>query len=142
LGGFLGKFGKSIFKISPRDFSGEWSQWSQRWPGNPAGEKDIIMVVIRSAGKFLTPFVVCDACHEQIKGAGVAWILTPADDQARVGEAYFSHAHCKGIFDAQNPSPPGWRWARADIHEVLTLLSDNTKVDPEKVPVVKVPRVH
>lgn len=100
------------------------------------------MVVIQSEGKFLTPLVLCDACHTQVKGDGCMWTLAPADGHARTGEAFFSHNLCKNSFEAQNPCPPGWRWVRADVHEFLSLLADNTKVKSEKAPVVTGPRVH
>lgn len=94
------------------------------------------MVVIRAEGKNLAPLVLCDACHEQIKGDGWMWVLGTADGHARTGEAFATHRMCTGIFEAQNPEPPGWTWARADIHELLALLADNTRGTGEKVPVV------
>jgi hypothetical protein len=101
------------------------------------------MVVIRSEGKFLAPIALCDVCGEQVRGSGSMWTLAPADGAARLGEAFFSHTDCASSFLAQSPEPPGWRWARANIQELLDLLVDNTRGNPaEKPPVVLKSRLH
>jgi hypothetical protein len=100
------------------------------------------MLTVQSEGKFLVPLVLCEVCHEQVKGEGSMWTLACADGQPRTGEAYFSHKDCQGSFGAQNPAPPGWKWARADTQAFLTLLAENTKDSPEKTPMVKGPRIH
>jgi hypothetical protein len=104
------------------------------------------MITVHSEGKHLVPLVLCDACGEQIKGEGWMWTLAPADGQSRRGDVFFSHDMCHNRFDADNDPPPGWRWARADIHQFLSLLADNTGTDTDKLfrkwPIVRGPTLH
>ncbi|MEW6299909.1 MAG: hypothetical protein AB1671_19635 [Thermodesulfobacteriota bacterium] len=84
------------------------------------------MIAADTRDRRIAPILLCAACHEQIKGAGTAWLLAPADRQPRRGEVFVTHHDCERRFEAMSPPPPGWRWSTAPLDQFLDLLVQNT----------------